>query len=389
MPSSSPSVADTNADETESANNKDKSDSGATSDLDKKKDAKHVIEWSPENEEILVEWADSAIVYRWMHNKAQETFSRLHAWFTIPAIVLSTISGTASFAQTSLPVAYQSYAPMAIGAINIGVGILSTVQQYLKISELNEAFRVSGISWDKFARNIRVELSKSPAERSDAYSFLKISRAEFDRLMETSPPIPPKVVAEFTKRFSGISSMGLHDKEKMERFEKLKKPDICDIIISSDDYRHPWYKEVEKTRLLAEEQARREAEAAVEAAAEVARLAAMGISEDDADDMEHRMQRDLLKREEELRKQEQEVRDKLREIQEHERREKLRLEEEAADHARVKQAQQQRIQDFVAQFQTGFGRQPLAEELQEQFGSDASMAEVLAGFIADPVNAIV
>jgi hypothetical protein len=115
----------------------------------------------------------------------------------------------------------------------------------------------------------------------------------------------------------------------------------------------------------------------------------MGISEDDADDMEHRMQRDLLKREEELRKQEQEVRDKLREIQEHERREKVRLEEEAAEHVRVKQMQQQRIQDFVAQFQTGFGRQPLAEELQEQFGSDASMAEVLAGFIADPVNAIV
>jgi flagellar biosynthesis GTPase FlhF len=374
MPSS-PSVADTNADEAES---------------EKKKDPKHHVAWSPENEEILVEWADSAIVYRWMHNKAQETFSRLHAWFTIPAIVLSTISGTASFAQGSLPVSFQGFAPMVIGAINIGVGILSTVQQYLKISELNEAFRVSGISWDKFARNIRVELAKSPAERLDAYTFLKICRAEFDRLMETSPPIPPKVVAEFTKRFSGVSAMGMmNDANKMARFEKLKKPDICDIIISSDDYRHPWYKEIEKTRLLAEEQARREAEAAVEAAAEVARLAAMGLSEDDADDMEHRMQRDLLKREEELRRQEQEVRDKMREIQEHERREKLRLEEEANAQARVRQSQHQRIQDFVGQFQTGFGRLPLAEELQEQFAADSSLAQVLADFIADPVNAMV
>ena len=385
------------ADETESNQSKlkDRTESvaavapSATSTEDaKKKDVKHRIEWSPENEEILVEWCDVAQCYKWMHTRAQQMFSRLHAWFTIPAIVLSTISGTASFAQGNLPIAYQSYSPLAIGALNIFIGVLTTIQQYLKISELNESYRVSSIAWDKYARNIRIELAKAPLERTDAYTFLKYSREEFDRLMETSPSVPPKVVAEFTKRFSGESMLG-GDKVKMARFDKLKKPDICDIIVSADDHRHPWYKEVEKTRLLAEEQARREAEAAVEAAAEVARLAAMGISEDDADDMEHRMQRDLMKREEELRKQEQEVRDKMREIQEHERREKLRLEEEAAEHKRVKQAQQQRIQDFVAQFQTGFGRQPLAEELQEQFGSDASMAEVLAGFIADPVNAIV
>jgi hypothetical protein len=56
-------------------------------------------------------------------------------------------------------------------------------------------------------------------ERTDAYTFLKYSREEFDRLMETSPTIPPKVVVEFTKRFSGVSPIGLHDKVKMQRFE--------------------------------------------------------------------------------------------------------------------------------------------------------------------------
>ena len=47
----------------------------------------------------------------------------------------------------------------------IGVNIIAgttTVQQFLKISELNEVHRVSSITWDKFYRKIRVELAKPP-----------------------------------------------------------------------------------------------------------------------------------------------------------------------------------------------------------------------------------
>jgi len=136
------------------------------------------VHWSDENERILVEWCDVAQCYKWLNSRAHAKFSYMHAWFTIPAIVLSTISGTASFAQTSLPIAYQVYSPMAIGGINIFIGILTTVGQYLKIAELNESHRVSSIAWDKFARNIRIELAKIPEERMDAGPFIKLCRQE-------------------------------------------------------------------------------------------------------------------------------------------------------------------------------------------------------------------
>jgi hypothetical protein len=184
----------------------------------------------------------------------------MHAWFTIPAIILSTISGTASFAQGSLPVSMQTLAPMVIGSVNIFIGILTTIQQYLKISEYNESHRVSAIAWDKFARNIRIELAKHPDERSsDAGHFLKTNRDEFDRLMETSPSIPISITNEFLETFSGQNQSVFdccskkkkaNNKNKKEEelrkkalmFEKLKKPDVCNIIISADDDRHPWYK---------------------------------------------------------------------------------------------------------------------------------------------------
>ncbi len=200
-----------------------------------------MIEWSPENEEIMVEWCDIAQCYKWLNLRAHSKFSRLHAWFTIPAITLSTFTGTASFAQSSLPVAYQGYAPMVIGTINIMIGILTTIQQYLKISELNEAHRVSAIAWDKFSRNIRIELAKRPEERADAGHFIKLCRSEFDRLMETSPTIPDVIIDEFTKIFQGKEGT-----EKREHFMKLKKPDICSTIISANEIRHKWYLEADR-----------------------------------------------------------------------------------------------------------------------------------------------
>lgn len=198
------------------------------------------IKWSPENETIMVEWCDVAQCYKWLNTRAHAKLSRAHAWFTIPAITLSTITGTASFAQSSLPLSMQSYSPAIIGTINICIGILSTIQQYLKISELNEAHRVSAISWDKFARNIRIELSKDPDERTDAGQFIKICRMEFDRLMETSPAIPQKIVQDFNNTFRGKPGS-----PERARFDALRKPDICDTITTANDSRHQWYKELE------------------------------------------------------------------------------------------------------------------------------------------------
>lgn len=191
------------------------------------------VVWSPDNETILVEWCDVAQCYKWLNFRCHTKLSSMQAWFTIPAIVLSTITGTASFAQSTLPDNIKEYAPAIIGTVNIFVGILTTVQQYLKVSEKNESHRVSSIAWDKFARNVRIELAKKPEERDKAGHFIKACRQEFDRLMETSPTIDDTTVKEFKRKF----------KDK-PGFDKVKKPDICDTITSAEETRNKWYEEL-------------------------------------------------------------------------------------------------------------------------------------------------
>ena len=197
------------------------------------------IVWSPDNEKILVEWCDIAQCYKWLNFRSHIKLASMQAWFTIPAIILSTITGTASFAQSTLPPNIQSYAPAIIGSVNILVGILTTIQQYLKVSEKNESHRVSSIAWDKFARNVRIELAKKPEERDKAGHFIKSCRQEFDRLMETSPSIDNSIVKEFKHKF----------KDK-PGFDKVKKPDICDTITSAEETRNQWYKEIDNSSIL-------------------------------------------------------------------------------------------------------------------------------------------
>lgn len=191
------------------------------------------IPWTKEHENILVEWADKATCFRWLHARAHTHYSTANAWFTIPVIIMSTLTGTANFAQDKFPESIKEYVSMCIGGVNILAGILTTVQQFLKIGELNESHRASSISWGKFYRNIKVELSKAPSERIQVTHMLKTSKEEFDRLMETSPAISPKVVKEFKKTFSGGTKTKGALSEKQKAFHLLKKPEICDNLEST------------------------------------------------------------------------------------------------------------------------------------------------------------
>jgi hypothetical protein len=201
----------------------------------------NTIEWSPEHEKILIEWADKAMCFRWLHSKANAMYNSLNAWYTIPVIVISTLTGTANFAQERVPLAYQNYFVMIVGGFNILAGIITTIQQFLKITQLNEAHRVSGIAWDKFYRNIKIEIAKHPSERIEPKQMLKMSKEEFDRLMETSPIIPEQIIQEFKEKFKSQDS-----------FKDIVKPEICDILIPTIEYKNPWSNDENITKSINE-----------------------------------------------------------------------------------------------------------------------------------------
>jgi hypothetical protein len=172
--------------------------------------------WTKEQENLMAEWSDKAGCYRWLHDRCEKKYSKLNMGITIPVIILSTLTGTANFALDGfIPADNQDmkkYAQAGIGAVSIFAGILTTLGNFLRYAQGSESHRVAGIAWGKFQRQIAVELAIHPNERIDSMDFLKICRAELDRLIEQSPAIPDDVIKEFLAEF----------KEKKD----IKKPEI-------------------------------------------------------------------------------------------------------------------------------------------------------------------
>lgn len=164
----------------------------------------------------MADWSDIAGCYRWMHDKAEKKYTMKNMYMTIPVIVLSTLTGTASVGIGSIAgdnEEVQKYLNFGIGGLSLVAGILTTLNNFLRFAQLSESNKVAGIAWGKFQRLIAVELALSPNERMDSLDFLKICRAELDRLIEQSPAIPDSVINEFEKEF----------KDK----PTLRRPDIC------------------------------------------------------------------------------------------------------------------------------------------------------------------
>ena len=214
---------------------------------EKEKKEKEDHGWTNEHEMVLAEWGDKAMCYKWLHAKSNAKYRQLNTWYTIPVIVMSTLTGTANFAQDKIPESFRGYATMIIGGVNILAGIITTIQQFLKITELNEGHRVSSIVWDKFYRKIKVELSKHRDERTDVREFFKSATEEYDRLMETSPIIDKNIIQLFNATFNKPKvekevQKGNGNKKEIdadeddtrlkEFFEKLTTPEICDSLVT-------------------------------------------------------------------------------------------------------------------------------------------------------------
>jgi hypothetical protein len=171
--------------------------------------------WCKEHERLMGEWSDIAICYRWIHDQSEKHYHKRSLLINLPVIILSTLGGTANFGIQSLfeDDTIKKYASFGIGGISLLAGLLTTVGNYLRYAQLEEAHRVASIAWGKFQRLIAIEVALSPNERMDALDFLKICRVDLDRLIEQAPPIPKASIDKFSVKFGHIKD--------------LKKPDIC------------------------------------------------------------------------------------------------------------------------------------------------------------------
>jgi hypothetical protein len=183
--------------------------------------------WSDEIEQLLSEWAEIGLCYSWLHNYSERKYKHKYHRFSIPIIVLSTLTGTANFADSYVPNGFKQGFSACVGGLNIFCGILGTLMSFLKYAEIYESHRIAYVSWSKFARNIQIELALKDSKRKNCRDFLKVSRSEYDRLLESSPNIDRDIIKRFNDKFN-------------DDYPNVRKPIVCNglkevVVYKSDD----------------------------------------------------------------------------------------------------------------------------------------------------------
>lgn len=186
-----------------------------------------IEDWSEEIEELLSEWGEISMCYAYLHNFSQRKYKRKYHHFQIPIIVLSTLTGTANFATDSyVPEHLKQGFSAGVGSLNIFCGILGTLLSFLRYSEIYEGHRISALAWSKLSRNIEIELSLHDKKRKPCRDFLKVCRAEYDNLLESSPNVDLDIIAMFNKKFA-------------DKYPDVRKPIVCNGLKSITPYNHP------------------------------------------------------------------------------------------------------------------------------------------------------
>jgi len=175
--------------------------------------------WDVEKEKLLIQWTDKSACYKWLHEKSHQHYKRVNTWFTIPVIILSTVGGVGNFGLERFSSENQKWITITIGTISIIAGIITTISQFLKIAEINEAHKKSSLDWGKFHRDIQLIISNKPQQRGIANSQMNTLKELYDRYMESAPPIEDMIVNRFNTTFTDTN---------------LVKPEICGHLKSAE-----------------------------------------------------------------------------------------------------------------------------------------------------------
>ena len=185
----------------------------------------NIDDWSDEIEELLSEWGEVSMCYAYLHNYSTRKYKKKYQNLQIPIIVLSTLTGVGNFAVDSyIPVDYQHGFTAVVGGFNIFCGILGTLGSFLKYAETFEGHRISALAWSKLGRAIEIELSLHDKKRKPCRDFLKVCRAEYDNLLESSPNIDLDIINMFNKKFE-------------DKYPDVRKPIICNGLKAIVPYR--------------------------------------------------------------------------------------------------------------------------------------------------------
>lgn len=148
------------------------------------------MEWLPGEERYLEKLRH---IVREMYSEYKElhVYSRtIHRRIRLPAIVISSLGGVASFGTTTFPTTIQKYVSIAVGATSILIALLNTIEGFLKLEERASGSLTATRSLEKLCDDIECEISLPVRDRQTTGAvFVRDCYMRFQQILDSAPTL--------------------------------------------------------------------------------------------------------------------------------------------------------------------------------------------------------
>ena len=96
---------------------------------------------------------------------------------------------------------YYYHDVIIIGCSNIIAGLLTLLREYIRILNMQDGINYVAIPFQQLSRSIKLHMALPKEERNDDKEFIKLCKAQFDRLIESSPSVSKYVLDKIHKKY--------------------------------------------------------------------------------------------------------------------------------------------------------------------------------------------
>jgi hypothetical protein len=154
--------------------------------------------WTTEKEDVLKTYAEESECMYIAYTKEYIKYRFYGYCFTIPNIIISTVSGLLAF---NADFSGSSNGPTIIGSLNILVAIVATVYKTLKYGDLEARFNFLAGEYLKLHSEIQSTLDKDPLERDNALEFIRKIESKKIQLIDDAPVISKETRKKFMLKY--------------------------------------------------------------------------------------------------------------------------------------------------------------------------------------------
>jgi hypothetical protein len=156
--------------------------------------------WTPELEQLLSTWHRRMDACQHAYYLEAERYKRWHFWLGVPAVIFSTVVGTAVFASLENQSVSIS-ARVDIALVSIAAAVLAGLQTFLRLSETAAAHAHAGDWYAAIKRDIEQLRALRREERGSARACTDTLRKEMNKAGQKSPELRESLWMEIARRY--------------------------------------------------------------------------------------------------------------------------------------------------------------------------------------------